>query len=516
MRELEAKCETLGISTNQLMDNAGLSIAEKISKIMGVLKGLKILALVGSGNNGADCLIASGHLARWGASVTAIILKQRDQPDLRLDEAVRMGVSYVDLSSEREISFSSVEILFKEAHLILDGILGIGATLPIREPLKTFLSEFKSKEISKPKIFSIDVPSGADSDTSELDVSAIKPDVTLALGFLKPCHVNQPASDFCGEISVCDIGVPSNLGFQSYANLMSDEHISSILPVRDKFSHKGRFGKVMVVGGSDNYIGAPALAASSALKTGAGLATIASYDNLIPTMGTLIPEATFVRLKPDKTQLKPGSNLARQIFEILGNYNVLLIGCGFGVSKISREIFESLVLSDLELPQLVLDADALNLLSKVSNWWDRLPDNSIVTPHPAEMSRLTRLSVSEIQSDRLAVSKKFAERWGVIVVLKGANTVVSTPNGNSIISPVANSILSSAGTGDVLAGIIAGFAAQLSDPLEAASLGVHVHGKSAAELSIKMGSSGMLASELAAEVPFIIKKLRDRERFGST
>ena len=142
-------------------------------------------------------------------------------------------------------------------------------------------------------------------------------------------------------------------------------------------------------------------------------------------MGTLIPEATFVRLKPDKTQLKPGLNLARQIFEILGNYNVLLIGCGFGVSKISREIFESLVLSDLELPQLVLDADALNLLSKVSNWWDRLPDNSIVTPHPAEMSRLTRLSVSEIQSDRLAVSKKFAEQWGVIVVLKGANTVVS-------------------------------------------------------------------------------------------
>ena len=132
-----------------------------------------------------------------------------------------------------------------------------------------------------------------------------------------------------------------------------------------------------------------------------------------------------------------------------------MIGCGFGVSKISREIFQSLVLSDLELPQLVLDADALNLLSTVSNWWDRLPDNSIVTPHPAEMSRLTRLSVSEIQSDRLAVSKKFAERWGVIVVLKGANTVVSTPNGNSIISPVANSILSSAGTGEVLAGIIA-------------------------------------------------------------
>ena len=133
-----------------------------------------------------------------------------------------------------------------------------------------------------------------------------------------------------------------------------------------------------------------------------------------------------------------------------------------------------------------------------------------------EMSRLTRLSVAEIQSDRLSVSKEFAKRWGVIVVLKGANTVVTDPRGVSIINPVANSILSSAGTGDVLAGIIAGFAAQSCAPVDAASLGVYLHGKSAEALSVRMGSSGMLASELVSEVPFTIKSLRDGERFGST
>ena len=188
MRDLEAKCEALDIPTNQLMDNAGFSIAEKIAKDAGVLKGLKILSLVGSGNNGADCLIASGHLARWGAAVTVIILKERDQPDLKLQQAIEMGVSLVNINGQGKKIPPSIEPIIEEAHIILDGILGIGTILPIREPLKTFLSYLKSKDLKKPKIFSIDVPSGVNSDTATLDTFSIKPDVTLPLGFLKPCH----------------------------------------------------------------------------------------------------------------------------------------------------------------------------------------------------------------------------------------------------------------------------------------------------------------------------------------
>jgi NAD(P)H-hydrate epimerase len=226
-------------------------------------------------------------------------------------------------------------------------------------------------------------------------------------------------------------------------------------------------------------------------------------------MANMFPEATFLRLKGDRMDIRSGQHMARQIFEAVGDYKVLLIGCGFGTSRTTYRIFQNLVLSNIKLPQLVLDADGLNMLSKISNWWDKIPVNTILTPHPKEMSRLTRLPVSEIQSDRLNVAKRFSEQWGVIVVLKGANTVICDPNGSSIISPFANPILSSAGTGDVLAGLIAGFIGQGSNPLEASSLGVYIHGKTAESVSLQIGSSGLLATELANNVPFTIKYLRN-------
>jgi len=510
MQDLEAKSETLGISTNELMNNAGFSIASQIAKNMGPLKGLKVVSLVGTGNNGSDCLIASGHLAKWGASVTAVILKPRSEPDLRRQETLESGISLIDIGEGKgNLSFSSLHSLLRNAHIIVDGILGIGTSLPIRDPLKTVLFDIRDLNGKKAKVFSIDVPSGVDSDSSAVDPSAVKPDVTLALGYLKPCHVGQPAANFCGEIIICDIGLPNHLSAEINTALLSDDYVRPILPNRPISSHKGSYGKGMVVGGSDNYIGAPVLAASSAMKTGLGLVTIATFEDLVNPMANMFPEATFLPLKEAKKAIRPGQHMASQIFEAVEDYKVLLIGCGFGTSRTAYRVFQNLVLSNIKLPQLVLDADALNMLSKITSWWDKIPFNSILTPHPKEMSRLTRLSVSEIQSDRLNVAKRFSEQWGVIVVLKGANTVICDPNGSSTISPYANPILSSAGTGDVLAGLITGFIGQGNSPLEASSLGVYIHGKTAESVSLQIGSSGLLATELANNVPFTIKYLRN-------
>jgi len=510
MRDLEARSETLGISTNELMNNAGFSIASHIAKNMGPMKGLRVVSLVGTGNNGSDCLIASGHLAKWGATVTAVILKPRPEPDLRRQETLEKGISFIDISEGKgKCAFSSIHSLLINAHIIVDGILGIGTSLPIRDPFKTVLSDIRALDEKKAKYFSIDVPSGVDSDTSAVDPTAFKPDVTLALGHLKPCHVNQPAADFCGEIIICDIGLPNHLSVEIDTTLLSDEYVRPILPGRSIASHKGSYGKAMVVGGSDNYIGAPVLAASSAMKTGLGLVTIATFKDLVNPMANMLPEATFLRLKEDRMDVRSGQHMARQIFEAVEDYKVLLIGCGFGTSRTTHRIFQNLVLSNIKLPQLVLDGDGLNILSKISNWWDRIPFDSILTPHPKEMSRLTRLPVSEIQSDRLNVAKRFSEQWGVVVVLKGANTVICDAKGSSTISPFANPILSSAGTGDVLAGLIAGFIGQGSSPLDASSLGVYIHGKTAESVSLQIGSSGLLATELVNNVPFTIKYLRN-------
>jgi len=517
MRGLEGRSEKLGMRKDLLMDNAGFSVADAVSKLVGPLTGLKIVSLIGSGNNGSDCLIAGGHLARWGASVTAIILKRRTGPDPKLHEAMDRGVSLVDLSNTKgKISFSSVESLLTNAHVILDGILGIGIDLPVRDPLKTFLFDFQSSNLEKAKVFAIDVPTGVNSDTSEVDSHSIKPDVTFALGFLKPCHVFQPASEFCGDISVLEIGLPGELQSEPKVSVLSVEDIVLTLPERHISAHKGTFGKGIIVGGSDRYIGAPILAASAALKSGLGLITIATYDNLVDTMAGMLTEATFLRLKEEIVDTNPVMNMARQICDELGDYKVLLIGCGLGTSATSRRLFENLMLSDLKLPQLVMDADGLNILSKVPKWWDKISANSVLTPHAKEMSRLTRLSVEEIQSDRLNVAKYFAGEWGVILVLKGANTVIADPNGFAIISPFANPILSSAGTGDVLAGLITGFLGQSCSPMEAACLGVYLHGQTAEKLSSQIGTSGLLAGDLIDELPYTIKNLRDQSQIGST
>jgi len=441
MRDLEDRSEKLGIPKNLLMENAGFSIADAVAKRVGPLTGLNIVALVGSGNNGSDCLIAGGHLSRWGASVTAILLKRRAAPDISLQGAINERLFLVDLNERKEsICFSSVESLLSNAHVILDGILGIGTDLPVQDPLKTFLLDLQSIHLHKAKIFAIDVPTGVSSDTLEIDSSSIRPDVTFALGFLKPCHVFQPASEFCGEISVLEIGLPKELKNETKVSLLSVGDIVSSLPERHISAHKGTFGKGMIVGGSDKYIGAPILAASASLKAGLGLITIATYDSLVNTMAGMLTEATFLRLKEENANASSTMNMARQICDELEEYKVLLIGCGFGTSATSRKIVEDLMLSDLKLPQLIVDADGLNILSKVSNWWDKIPANSVLTPHPKEMSRLTQLPVEEIQSDRANVAKRFAEKWGAILVLKGANTVIADPDGIAIISPFANPI----------------------------------------------------------------------------
>ena len=517
MRDLEDRSEKLGVPKNLLMENAGFSIAEGVSNLVGPITGLKIVSLIGSGNNGSDCLIAGRHLARWGASVTAIILKRRTGPDVKLQDAIDNGVSIVDLSDTKgKISFSSVESLLTNAHVILDGILGIGTDLPVRDPLKTFLLDLQSSDLEKAKIFAIDVPTGVSSDTSEIDSSSIRPDVTFALGFLKPCHVFQPASEFCNKVSILEMGLPKELKNETKVSLLSDGEIASTLPERPLSAHKGTFGKGMVVGGSEKYIGAPILAAAASLKAGLGLITIATYDSLVNTMAGMLTEATFLRLKEEIANSNSTVKMARQICDELEEYSVLLIGCGLGASATSRKIFENLVLSEIELPQLVLDADGLNILSKISNWWDKIPADSVLTPHPKEMSRLARLSVEEIQSDRANVAKRFAEEWGVILVLKGANTVIADPNGFVFISPFANPILSSAGTGDVLAGLITGFLGQSCTPMDAACLGVYLHGKTAETLSSRIGSSGLLAGDLVEELPYTIKNMRDQSQIGST
>lgn len=268
-------------------------------------------------------------------------------------------------------------------------------------------------------------------------------------------------------------------------------YISSLLPKRPKDANKGTFGKVLVVAGSENYPGAAYLCCAAAYRVGAGLVSLVTEEEVKIIVSRKIPEVTFLKYN--------------EVFEKLTEVNALLLGPGLG-QKEDKVIFIKKLLKK-KLPKTVIDGDGLNILSKIDKWWERLDGEVVLTPHPGEMSRLTGLSIDKVQSNRENIAKQFAKKWHQVLVLKGANTIIVSPSGEVVVSPFANPALATAGTGDVLAGSVAGFIAQGLKPFDAACVGVYVHGVAGEMLKEKFGNAGMLASDLLPVLPEAIKSL---------
>ncbi|GAG24063.1 unnamed protein product, partial [marine sediment metagenome] len=261
--------------------------------------------------------------------------------------------------------------------------------------------------------------------------------------------------------------------------------------------------------GSINYIGAAYLACSGAMRVGAGLVTLATANSLQPILASKLTEVTYLPL-PESYPGIISSEAAKLIHQQLSQYNVLLLGCGLGQSQSAIKLIKSILFSGkVALPVLVLDADALNTMAKIPKWWQQLTKDAILTPHPGEMARLAGVSVDDVQSDRESMARKAALDWRKTVVLKGAYTVIATPEGQSRISPVANPGLASAGTGDVLTGAIAGLLAQGLSLFDAAALGVYLHGEAGEMVKARLGDTGMIATDLLPALPLVIKRLRE-------
>jgi len=253
-----------------------------------------------------------------------------------------------------------------------------------------------------------------------------------------------------------------------------------------------------------------------AMRVGAGLVTLATAASINPILATKLTETTYLPLP----EAHPGiisSGAAKLIQQELGNYDVLLIGCGLGQDRQVADFVKNILLGSqrAQLP-LVLDADALNNLAQTSNWWQQLHDDAILTPHPGEMSRLTGLSIDEVQTDRIGTARRMAREWNKTVVLKGAYSIIAEPNGGCRISPMANPGLASAGTGDVLAGVIAGLRAQGMAAPEAAACGVYLHAEAGEVIRAEMGDAGMIASDLLPILPMVIQELKEELDSSST
>jgi len=264
---------------------------------------------------------------------------------------------------------------------------------------------------------------------------------------------------------------------------------------------------VLVAAGSANYIGAAYLACNGALRAGAGLVTLATTPTLLAVLAAKLTEVTYLPL-PEASPGVVAADAVTDISQQADRYDALLLGCGLGQEPATAEFVGALI-QEKGLPPLVLDADALNILSGIPRWWQQLTDDAILTPHPGEMARLAGTTVDEVQADRLGTAGKFAAEWRQTVVLKGAYTVIATADGRCRISPFANPALASAGTGDVLAGIIAALVAQGLPPFDAATLGVYLHAKAGEMVGDEMGDTGAIASDLLPALPLAIKRLKE-------
>lgn len=284
---------------------------------------------------------------------------------------------------------------------------------------------------------------------------------------------------------------------KGYTQPLTKGWVASRLPKRPKDAHKGTFGKVLVIAGSKNYPGAAYLSCAGAYRVGTGLVTIATIPLVQNIVSKKLPEVTFIVL-PDET-----------IYEKLYDYDVILIGPGLGKKDSGRGLIKKL-LSLYDLPPIVIDGDGLNLLAEIKNWWEKIVEfgiHLVLTPHPGEMARLTGLDIEEIQKNREKIVRKYAvDTWGQVVVLKGANTIIVSPAGEVRVSPFANPALATAGTGDVLAGCIAGFLAQGLKPYDASCVGVYIHGLAGEILKEKIGDAGSLASDLLPLLPKAIQQ----------
>jgi hydroxyethylthiazole kinase-like uncharacterized protein yjeF len=515
MRQLEENAAKSGVTTEMLMENAGKAVAEEASRMLGDIRQQQVLFLIGPGNNGGDGLVAARYLHEAGAKVFIYTVGERPARDplLKVLRDVRVG----RIEAVKDDNLDNLTHLLVSVDGVVDALFGTGTTRPFSGLILMVLDKVRRAKIRRPdmKIIALDLPSGLDADSGEADPGCLYVDNTITLAFPKPGLFKFPGAERVGDISVVDIGLPGFVEEKASAHFLADEWAKSVLPVRPPEANKGDFGRVLVLAGSNAYTGAPYLACNGAMRVGAGLVTLAATARLQSILATKLTEVTFLPLPEARPGLLAPEAL-RALFRQFENYDVMLVGCGMGKNEAVVKFIRTLLLTRPKskvprpkYPDLVIDADALNALAITPHWWEIFPEDAVLTPHPGEMARLTGLTVDEVQSDRPAIAKRMAAEWHKTVVLKGAHTVVAAPDGRSQVSHVANAGLASAGTGDVLAGVIAGFLAQGMKLFDAAACGVYVHGMAGESVRERLGDAGMIASDLLPELPQVIKWLKE-------
>ncbi len=479
IRKLDQRTIAAGAPSVELMERAGAAVAETCARLLRKRAADSVLLFAGKGNNGGDAIVAARHLAKAGYHPTLVLLCRREElqgDPLSHFQRLVGSVHVFETPGVKQMQKIAAEV---QPMVVVDGLLGTGLTGAVREP---YISAINFMNDLRRTVVAIDVPSGLDSDTGKVHGVCVRADVTVTMGLPKIGLLQPVAADYVGRIEVADIGFPREFvdEIKTDVELISGGDLKSSLPPRRRSAHKGDFGHLLVVAGSEGYTGAPVLCAHAAARSGVGLVTLAVPRTIYPIVAANCPPEIMPRPfdgVPDAT-----------------GFDAIAIGPGLGQGTETQKMVAELI--GRSTGPLVLDADALNVLARNLSMLKAVRAPVVVTPHPGEMGRLVGKSAKEVQANRWEAARRFARKHGVVMVLKGAGTVVTDKSGKLWINSTGNPGMAKGGMGDVLTGMIGAFLAQGLSPLDAARAAVFLHG-SAGDIAREChGEQAMLAGDL--------------------
>lgn len=506
MKRIDKKAtDEYGILGIVLMENAGIRTVEVITEMLEGIEDKKIVVVAGKGNNGGDGLVIARQLINGGAEAVVFVMAEPEDftADTRINYEIlqKMKVNICRLYKQEDVDrFAKI---IGEAELIVDSIYGIG--------FKGLLSDFEADVInminqSRVPVIAVDIPSGVEADTGKVHNTAVKACHTVTFAAPKLGHFIEPGQDFTGNLTVADISIPRFLLAEDDLknNLITEDIVKPYITKRKRESHKGTYGHVLVLGGAIGMAGAVSMASYAALRCGAGLVTAAVPESLLSVVAGFGPEIMTVPLG-ETGKAAIALEALPAIENLLGTVSVCAVGCGMSRYMEAKQVL-NFILEKSGVP-LVIDADGINALAEDLSILKNRQVPVVLTPHPGEMARLVKKSIKEVQADRLEIARSFAEEWNVTLVLKGNKTIVAMPNGDAYINITGNPGMATAGSGDVLCGIIAGFIAQGLNPQTAAVAGVYVHGLAGDLACSQKGERGLIAGDIIEGVPEVLRRI---------
>ncbi len=501
MAEIDRKAiEEYGIPSLRLMENAGRAVAEVIRRSY---KKKKIIVIAGPGNNGGDGLVTARHLKKRGYSVKVYITSSEDKlsNDCRI-QLERVKKLKIPIQFSTEIKGDDLK-----DSLVVDALFGTGLKREIKGDICQLIE--KINESMRP-VVSVDIPSGISSDDGSIMGKAIRAHTTVTFGLPKRGHLLYPGREFTGNLHIEDIGFPEELlkSEDLKVEVLEKGYISGLLPERKRYSHKGSYGHVLVIGGSKGKTGAVLMTARACLRSGAGLVTIGVPEGLIPSIQCSVIDEMCLPL-PDRGDGTIKEDALEDVIRFTEKrITTLAIGPGLGVTEDTKRFIKRLIKS-LNIP-FVLDADGINCLQGDMESLKEIRVDAVLTPHPGEMARLTGMAKDIIEKRRIDLPLELSRETDVTIVLKGVPTVIAS-KGKAYLNPTGNPAMAKAGSGDVLTGVIAGLMAQGLPGIKAAIAGVYIHGL-AGEIGAKeRGPYSLLASEMIEYLSAAFKEIISNE-----